>query len=239
MTRTHTRTSTPFRIAGANLKNKTDALDRLLDHDLAAAVLSEASRLDRPLARLDGHGYRVTQIAGAPDERRGDEVAVLVRDRYPSHGQVTRLISEQVDRFERIAPDRALASDRFVCPQLGAVALIGIHPDAGVAGIDDPDHPIVKEYFRSMRALRVEITRAKADGFHPIVVGDVNMRDIPRDAPWSPFRVFASTGLLVASEGIDAQAYSPAFKLATWHVLDRGVIGPDHPTTVAGYLRRK
>lgn len=232
-------TSPPFRIAGANLKNKADALGRLLERDLDAAVLSEASRLDRPLERRDEGRYRVTQIEDPPDARRGDEVAVLVRDEYRSHGQVTRLISEQVDRAARIAPDRALASDRFVCPQLGRVALIGIHPNAGVRGQTDPDHPIVREYFQSMRALRVEITRAKVDGFDPIVVGDVNLSDVPHDAPWSPFRVFAATGLNAASEGIDAQAYSPAFKLATWEVVARGRIGPDHPTTVAGYVRRK
>lgn len=218
-------------IGAANLKNRQGALSRLLEHQLEFAIVSEAGRLDKPLDQRDEGRWRVVQAEG-PDLEKDDELAVLVRDRFPSEGEVVALASKPVPGHDKLAPARWVVSQRLLHPDLGKLAVFGFHPNAGMRHYSGSQHPVVRAYAESVGVLGRELRRALTDGYRVAGGGDLNMGDRRDDLPWSPFKLFEGLGIRSESEGVDALFASKGIRLTDIEVLARGEIGPDHPALI-------
>lgn len=182
--------------------------------------------------------YRVIVGEGGRSVRGFNDTPILTRKSLTSLGSGAFQVSEEVPASSRVAPDRWITVSCFR-HRVGNVAHVNLHPNAAVQGRDD-EVPRVREYAESMASLDRLLTFLSAEGFLPVVTGDVNYRPEPMGRRWehSPYEVFAKHKLAHQNEGLDVVAWTRELRLARKVVLHRDRTGSDHPGIVA-YLDRR
>lgn len=232
-----------MRIVSANLYvgSKQKLKDaRILDNLNALAYgLQEAWVGDDEVKRVMGDEYDM--FAAAEAGKSGQEVAVLLRRAGVTYlGDGAYLVSDRVRPDNRgVAPDRYLTWVRFEFRGKRYV-LINMHPNAAVQNRETGRFlsrriKRVAEYIKSMKELEEEIVAQKADGFIPIVTGDLNFRDIKAAAlvRWSPTAVFKRAGMDYHDVGLDYVAWDSRRLRATGRkTVPVGQTGSDHPWVV-------
>lgn len=207
-------TTPTIRIAHGNGHNK-DELVRWLDNvDADSASAQEAQRLIGNF-RKAMPDHRLTVAGPGWDEPKGRAKSTLImtRNKFPNIGQGTRQVSERIEKYERIAPDRVLVWSMFEHPlasHLGreGIAHFSLHPDAGPALRDGNNirHPIVREYLESLQSTARWLTAARRDGLLLILTGDLQLPKGGRwnTLPWHPHNVIGGPlGMKERAEGID------------------------------------
>lgn len=232
-----------MRIVSANLYvgSKQKLKDaRILDGLNAVAYgLQEATYGTDEVMRVMRDEYHL--FAGSEAGKSGSEVPILLRKRGVTYlGDGAYLVSNRVRPNNKgIAPDRYLTWVRY---EFGGkkYVIINIHPNAAVQNKKTGKFlskkiKRVREYIKSMKELEEEIKAQKADGFIPIVTGDLNFRDIKSAAfvRWSPTAVFKRNGMEFQAVGLDYVAWdSRRLTKKRLKVIQSSQTGSDHPWIV-------
>lgn len=218
---------------------------RLDGLNAVALGLQEAWTADDDLLRAMRDEYLL--FSGGPAGKSGQEVPVLLSKKARYIGDGAYLVSDRVSPDNKgIAPDRYLTWVRFEWKGV-KYAIINMHPNAAVQN-RDTGAPLsrkikrVREFIRSMKELEEEIQSQKADGYVPVVTGDLNYRVRPGVTlwKWSPAAVFKRNGLAFHAEGLDYIAWQ-ATKLGKIrvNVIPASQTGSDHPWLVADLRPKK
>jgi hypothetical protein len=185
-------------LAGMNGHNEAEMVSTaraLFENDYSAVVCMESQRAfaDDPL-----DGMARTTVAGrdwTEERNRARSTRILTRRSRPNIGEYTRLVSEKIQPYERIAPDRVLVASLFEHPlarELGrdGFAVMGIHPDAGGVLRDrgERNHPLVREYREAMISTRKAAKMFRSDGLIVVIFSDAQM-PAGVEVPWSPERM--------------------------------------------------
>lgn len=232
-----------MRIVSANLyvgsKQKLKDAQTLDGLNAVAYGLQEAWLGDDEVMKVMRDEYNL--FAAGEAGKSGQEVAVLLRKAGVTYlGDGAYLVSDRtLPNNTGIAPDRYLTWVRYEFKGKKYV-LINMHPNAAVqdkaTGKFLPKRIVrVREYIKSMKELEEEIVSQKADGFIPIVTGDLNFRDIKLAAAarWSPTAVFKRNGMDFQAVGLDYVAWD-ARRLTKrgMKVIPTSQTGSDHPWLV-------
>lgn len=232
-----------MRIVSANLyvgsKQKSKDAKRLDSLNAVAYGLQEANTGTDEVLRVMRDEYHL--FAAAEAGKSGREVPVLLRKRGVKYlGDGAYLISHR-DRPNNkgIAPDRYLTWVRYEF-QGKKYCLINLHPNAAVQNKKtgrflSKKIKRVREYIKSMKELEEEIKAQKADGFIPIVTGDLNFRDIKAAAlvRWSPVAVFKRNNMDFQAVGLDYVAWDRRrLTKRKMKIIQASQTGSDHPWIV-------
>jgi len=232
-----------MRIVSANLyvgsKQKLKDAQTLRDLNGVAYGLQEAWVGDDEVMRVMGKTYDLFQ--GEQAGKSGQEVAALLRKSGVTYlGDGAYLISDRVDPSNKgIAPDRYLVWVRYEY-RGKKYCLINLHPNAAVQNKETGKFlpkkiARVREYIKSMKELEEEIVAQKADGFIPIVTGDLNFRNIKLAAAvrYSPTAIFKRNGMDFQAVGLDYVAWdSRRLTKKGLKVIQSSQTGSDHPWVV-------
>lgn len=233
-----------MRIVSANLYvgSKQKLKDaRILDGLNAVAYgLQEAAYGTDEVMRVMRDEYHL--FAGSEAGKSGSEVPILLRKKGTTYlGDGAYLVSNRVRPNNKgIAPDRYLTWVRYEFSGKKYV-IINMHPNAAVQN-RNTGKPLrkklkrVREYIKSMKELEEEIKSQRADGFIPIVTGDLNYR-VRKGVTlwkWSPAAVFKRNNLDYINTGLDYVAYDKN-RLAKRRskIIPTSKTGADHPWIVA------
>lgn len=217
---------------------------RILDRLNAVAYgLQEATYGTDEVMRVMQDEYHL--FAGSEAGKSGSEVPILLRKKGTTYlGDGAYLVSNRVRPDNKgVAPDRYLTWVRFEFRGKKYV-LINMHPNAAVQNKKtgrflSKKIKRVREYIKSMKELEEEIKAQKADGFIPIVTGDLNFRNIKAAAlvHWSPTSVFNRNGMNFHAVGLDYVAWdSRRLSKKRIRVIPRSRTGSDHPWIVANLV---
>lgn len=210
---------------------------RILDGLNAVAYgLQEAAYGDDEVMRVMRDEYHL--FAAGEAGKSGQEVPVLLRKKGVTYlGDGAYLVSNRVRPDNKgIAPDRYLTWVRYEYEGKKYV-IINMHPNAAVQNKNtgralSRKLKRVRQYIKSMKELQEEIQAQKADGFIPIVTGDLNFRDIKSAAlfRWSPTAVFKRADMDFQAVGLDYVAWD-ARRLTKrgMKVIQSSQTGSDHP----------
>lgn len=232
-----------MRIVSANLyvgsKQKLKDAQILSGLKAVAYGLQEAAYGDDEVMRVMGKEYNL--FAAAEAGKSGQEVAVLLQKAGTTYlGDGAYLVSDRVRPDNRgIAPDRYLTWVRYEYKGK-KYCLINMHPNAAVQNREtgrflSKKLKRVQEYIKSMKELEEEIVAQKADGFIPIVTGDLNFRDIKAAASvrWSPTAIFNRNNMHYQAVGLDYVAWDARRLTKTRiKIIQSSQTGSDHPWIV-------
>jgi hypothetical protein len=177
-------------IGHGNGHNKPGLVDFVKDADADSFSALEAHRLIDDLDAVARHRIVGGDEGFTEPRNRANTTVIVTANRNPNLGSLTRLVSERIEKIDRIAPDRVLRVSFFEHPLAKAVgfegiAHFGLHPDATVARHRDPKHPIVREYREALDSTRRWMSAARHDGLLPVLTGDLQVNDRFR-ADWGP-----------------------------------------------------
>lgn len=232
-----------MRIVSANLyvasKQKFKDAQILDSLNAVAYGLQEAWQGDDEVMKVMRDRYDL--YAASEAGKSGQEVPILLRKRGVAYlGDGAYLVSDRVSPDNKgIAPDRYLTWVRY---EFGGkkYVLINMHPNAAVQDKRTGRSlsrkiKRVKGFIKSMRELDEEIKSQKADGFIPIVTGDLNFRDIKSAElfRWSPTAVFNRNGMSFQAVGLDYVAWdADSLAKRRLHIIQSSETGSDHPWIV-------
>lgn len=199
-------------MAVANIHNEDEgvryAQSRMRDGYAAVGVMES----QRAFADAEINGTRIT-VAGAhweEERNRARSTRIITTSAAKNIGEVTRLVSEKVQAYEELAPDRVFVASLFEHPiarKAGAdgIAFGVIHPS--VAGVlRDPDekrHPIVREYREALISTRMFMRTFRRDGLL-LVLGMDGQMSASVEVPWSPLNMIGEPLRLQAvTQGLD------------------------------------
>lgn len=171
------------------------------------------------------------------------DTAILRKRRWPLLRFRSERISDRVWSSIRNAPDRHATVVCYRHP-IGDVAHVNVHLNAAPGPLRgwNPQHPVVREYARSVAALDRILTELRSDPDHDwliIVTGDMNLPVSVR-RPWSVGPVLAKHGLFLRTVHLDYLAFDRRLALTRpLRVLPRRVTGADHPWLVARFRLRR
>ena len=227
-----------IRIGHGNGHNEQSLVKWVADARADSFGCNEANQLI-PALRKQG---RVTVAGEGFKDRRARSTVTVTKKGRENLGQFTRRVSEKIERFERVAPDRVLVTSCFAHPlaqKLGfeGVAHFNLHPDAGpkVLASGPAKHPIVREYREALESTAVWMKSARKDGLLVVLTGDLQVPS-HNTKPWSPNIVLAKRlDLDCWTTGIDWILFDKKVKLAARPVMRKL---HDHTGFVAKLVER-
>lgn len=150
---------------------------------------NETQRILDDLRKIPGH--RVTVAGGGWDSDRGRvrSTSIVTRDSLTNRGEFAVHVADEISEVLKFAPDRALVCSMFEHPVADradhrGVAWFELHAHATVRN-RDPEHPVVREYVRSLHRTRAWMQAARRSGFLIGLTGDLQLPDSWGEA-WGP-----------------------------------------------------
>lgn len=223
--------ATTLKVGHGNIHNGRQAVRAAVGMGCDVFGFNEAGRVG-PFIRgvAKRRGYRVH--AAKPTGRRNvsGDTTTLIRKRFAYLGEWQQQVSQQVDRFSRVAPDRWFNLTCFAVDDL-PVAHLNVHPNAGPKALrGKPRHPITREYRESMEWLDTMLDAYRAKRYALLVTGDFNLPDMAANPEWSPWPRLKNHGLTYRLSHIDGIAWSGRhFDIKDWRVIPKETFGSDHP----------
>lgn len=223
-------------VANVYAYNRQMPKDLALMKSLAVDVVgvSEGWRLPR----VKPWGFRMLR-----DDRGGrgsKEVPVLVR-----RSRATKVVGFRVEKVaagiegSRVAKPRWVSIVRLRTRSGRKVSILNTHMHAAI--VDKSGRPYfgsrrVAQYALHMLRLLELVEEERADGFEPIVTGDLNYPPRGDAWKWSPEVALARVGLKWKAVHLDGLGFDPeVFRLREFERIDS--IGSDHPHYALARLR--
>jgi endonuclease/exonuclease/phosphatase family metal-dependent hydrolase len=196
------------------------------------------NRLEEIVKGLSDHYHVFHHVKANPSRGSRENVSIIRKGRgYKIHSHGSYKVAEAA-RPIKYAPERYLVWVRFEDERGRKFQHITTHTQPAVQ-----DHSTgkmlslsikrVAGYVKGMRAIAKEVRRAKADGFIPLVTGDLNYRRYPGVknfvlAFWSPQNVFQRTNLAFREHAVDYVAWGPKVKYRREGTIPQSRHGADH-----------
>lgn len=213
-------------MAAANIHNEPEGVEYVRTKMRAGYAAVGVMESQRAFANVTIPETR-TAVAGRhwEEERDRERSTRIITDIEAANiGEFTRLVSEKVQAYEELAPDRVFVASLFEHPvarRAGAdgIAFGMIHPS--VAGVlRDPDekrHPITREYREALMSTRLFMRSFRRDGLL-LVLGMDGQMPASTDVPWHPLSMIGERlNLQAVNRGLDYMFVDRRLEVAGTH----------------------